>query len=108
MNKMFLNLLTCGCAVVLLTGCAVITPVAGGAGGALYSNVSGPVAVGQGGSGSKVGMAKATGIICFATGDASIEAAKRSAGITKVHHVDYKVVSILGIYAEYTTIVYGE
>jgi len=29
-------------------------------------------------------------------------------GITKVHHVDCKVQNILGIYAKYTTIVYGE
>jgi len=32
----------------------------------------------------------------------------KNGGITKVHHVDSKVKNILGVYAEYTTVVYGE
>ena len=45
-----------------------------------------------------------------ATGDASIEAACKKAGITKIHHVDWKVVSDIpfGIKTIYTTTVYGE
>ncbi|MDX9867333.1 MAG: TRL-like family protein [Kiritimatiellia bacterium] len=57
---------------------------------------------------AKRGQAKSTGIICFATGDASIGAAMRNGGITKVHHVDYDVKNILFIYSEVNTIVYGE
>ena len=57
---------------------------------------------------AKRGQAKATGIICFATGDASIGAAMRNGGITKIHHVDYDVKNILFLYNEVTTIVYGE
>lgn len=41
-------------------------------------------------------------------GDASIAAAADEGGITKVHHIDYNYRNILGIYAKYTTIVYGE
>jgi len=41
-------------------------------------------------------------------GDASIQAAMQNGGITKIHHVDYKVTSVLGVYATYTTVVYGE
>jgi len=55
-----------------------------------------------------MGTAKATAIIGIATGDASIAAAMSNGGITKVHHVDTEVTNILGIYATYTTVVYGE
>lgn len=43
-----------------------------------------------------------------ATGDASIEAAAKAGGITKIHHVDFENFSILGIYATFTTVVYGD
>jgi hypothetical protein len=76
--------------------------------GSLYTSLKGPVAVGTASSSSKTGTAKATAIIGIATGDASIQAAMENGGITKVHHVDSSVKNILGIYAEYTTVVYGE
>ncbi len=41
-------------------------------------------------------------------GDASISAAMAEGGITKIHHVDSKVFQVLGLYAKYETIVYGE
>jgi hypothetical protein len=44
----------------------------------------------------------------IATGDASIDSAAKSAGIKTIHHVDYQSKSILGLYAEFTVIVYGE
>ena len=56
----------------------------------------------------KMGVAKASGIICFCEGDASIKAAMANGNITKVHHVDREVRNILGIVAEYSTIVWGE
>jgi hypothetical protein len=54
------------------------------------------------------GHGEGAAIIGIATGDASIEAAMKNGGIKKVHHVDTQVKNILGIYAEYITIVYGE
>ena len=39
---------------------------------------------------------------------ASIQAAMKNGGIKKIHHVDYEVKHFLGIYAEFTTVVYGE
>lgn len=57
---------------------------------------------------SKVGKATASGIICFTEGDSSIKAAMDNGGITKIHHIDYKVKNILGIIGSSTTIVYGE
>ena len=56
----------------------------------------------------KMGTATASGIICFTEGDASLTAAMENGGITKVHHVDYKVKNILGIVGSSTTIVWGE
>jgi len=56
----------------------------------------------------KPGVSQATGILFFATGDASVGAAMDEGGITKVHHVDAEVFSVLGLYATHKTIVYGE
>ena len=97
---LFLGLFAAGC----FTGCTVVTPM----NGSIYTELSGPVAMGPAATASKRGEAKATSIVGVALGDASIEAAMKNGGITKVHHVDTKVKNIVGVYAEYTTIVYGE
>jgi hypothetical protein len=89
-----------------LSSCAfVATPVSG----FIYTDVKGPIAVTDNTGSSKVGTGKMQSILGWvATGDASIEAAAKSAGITKIHHVDYQSTSILGIIASFTVIVYGE
>lgn len=94
-------------ACVALTGC--VMPLAAVNGHLLTMDVKGPVAVGDSTAGcEQKGVAEATGIICFSMGDASIDAAMKDGGITKIHHVDCKVFQVLGLYAKYTTIVYGE
>jgi len=95
-------------ALTLLGGCVVPSgaPVSGSL---VTMDVKGPVAVGDSTVGcTKVGRAEATGIVFFAQGDASIEAAMKAGQITKIHHVDCNVFSVLGLYAKYETIVYGE
>lgn len=90
----------------LLFSCGLVkTPITGGA----YTNVKdGLLVTGNSGS-SKVGTAEAVGYLgLVALGDASIQAAAKSAGITKIHHVDYEAKSILGIVNNYTIFVYGE
>ena len=88
-----------------LTGCAVgHAPVTA----LITLEEKGPVAMGTAAGASKVGRAEAWGILVFATGDASISAAMRNGGITRIHHVDHETSSFLGVYAKYTTIVYGE
>jgi hypothetical protein len=42
-----------------------------------------------------------------ATGDASVTAAKAAGGITKVAHIDHTSKNILGLFAEFCTIVKG-
>lgn len=87
---------------ILLTGCASYIPV-----GAFYN---------QGKQGiqdnneptPKTGRACINSFLAFvATGDASVEAAKRNGGITKVATIDYEVNNVLGFIGEYCTVVRG-
>jgi hypothetical protein len=77
--------------------------------GYLYTNVSGPVAVGASqDTPTKVGRATSRSIFgVYAVGDASIDTAAKNGGITRIHHVDYETQSVLGVIADYTTVVYG-
>jgi hypothetical protein len=90
------------------SGCAsAAAPVSGG----LWMDVKGPFTVAGDGavSSTKVGKATAGSILGWiATGDASIEAAAKAGEITKISHVDHHSTNIIGILADYTTIVYGE
>jgi hypothetical protein len=98
-----LSVLICG---AVLGGCAVVgsAPVTA----PITVDMKGPVAVGPAAGSSKIGRAEAWGILVYASGDASIATAMRNGGITRVHHVDHETMNILGVYAKYTTIVYGE
>ncbi len=97
---------TLGCILLMVAavGCAngpVVYPIT--------VDTKGPVAVGDSIlPATKVGRAKAQGIVLVGIGDASITAAAKDAGITKIHHVDTDVLNVLGIYSRYETIVYGE
>ncbi|MFH1039185.1 MAG: TRL-like family protein [PVC group bacterium] len=92
---------------VAVTGC--ISPVGAPIMGAIYTGVKGPgYAIESTATFSKVGQSEAQAIICVATGDASVQTAAQSVGITKIHHVDVDYMSILGVYGKVTTTVYGE
>jgi hypothetical protein len=108
MKKLIAAMALACVSVVLLSGCAVVSPISGGTQGMLFTQTDAAVAVGSGSGADKVGTAESTAIICFATGDSSISKAMANGGITKIHHVDCKVFSVLGVYAKYTTVVYGE
>lgn len=74
----------------------------------IYTGVKGPVTATSNNVGSKVGQGEASNILgLIATGDASINTAANSAGISEISHVDYETTSILGIYSSYTIYVYG-
>jgi hypothetical protein len=105
MRKSASHLVLALCAATLVTGCTVgQAPVTA----LLTLDMKGPVAVGPAAGSAKVGRAEAWGILVYATGDASISAAMRNGGITRIHHVDHETINILGVYARYITIVYGE
>lgn len=94
-------------AVTLLYGCAgVRSPVTNGF---IVTAVQGPVGITQADTYSKTGTSSCNSILGLVSlGNASIEAAMKDGGITKIHHVDHKSFSLLGLYAKFTTIVYGE
>ena len=69
-----------------------------------------PVAVSSNPIGAKTGSAKADVFLRVFSfgGDASIQTAAKSGGITRVATVDMKVTDLLGLIQTYTTIVTGE
>lgn len=95
-------------AVFSSTGCAAVAT--GGntfALGLIYSGYKSSGAVGTAAA-TKRGEACASSILgAIATGDASIEEAKRAGGITQIAFVDHDQFSILGLYATSCTIVHG-
>ena len=104
--------------VVSLAGCAGMssqvfnggTPV----GGWVYTDVTAPsqrlhAPLNKEATALKVGKATAISVLgIVAIGNASIDRAMKNGHITKINHIDHKVMSVLGIYAEWTVIVYGE
>jgi hypothetical protein len=92
--------------IALFSSCAMVkSPVSG----YLYTDTKAPFAVTGNTGSTKVGTAQSKSILGWvALGDASIEAAAKSAGITKIHHVDEHVKNYVGFYAIYTVVVYGE
>jgi hypothetical protein len=93
--------------VTLLYGCAgVRSPVTNGF---LVTAVQGPVGITQADTYSKTGTSSCVAVLgIVSAGNASIEAAIKDGGITKIHHVDHKSFSLLGLFAKFTTIVYGD
>ena len=92
------------CLAGILGGCATSVPV-----GSLYAEIALPVnATSVGIASPKVGTASCTSILALiATGDCSIEAAKKNGGISTFSHVDWDAKNILGIYGKYKITVYG-
>lgn len=90
-----------------LGGCANVS----GPAPAALSFYAAPVALGPQDSAapSKRGESCAANILgLVATGDASIDTAKKNAGITRVASVDHSSTRVLGYYARFCTIVKGE
>ncbi len=99
-----LSLVLVAGASVLLLGCASPTPI-----GVFYTEVTLPAVATSNAQATKTGVSECTSILgLVSVGDASIAAATRNGGITKIHSVDWNAKSILGIYSEYQTIVRGE
>ena len=92
-------------ALVLLSGCAAapFQP------GLIYTGQKLPLEAPNQGQCVKTGTSSVTNILgLFATGDASIAAAKKAGGITKVDSVDVSHSGFLTLYSRTTTEVCGE
>jgi hypothetical protein len=95
-------------ALAALNGCAMAQGGNAHAMGTIYSGYKSPGNVGTAAAG-KTGQACISSILgVVATGDASLEAAKKAGGITTVAHVDHEQFSVLGVYATSCTIVHGQ
>jgi hypothetical protein len=103
--------------VHLLTGCGLgaLTGAGEYPSGSLYTATQTPhrrvtyAADGPGKTGDKSGESCASGFLgIVAMGDASLQAAKKAAGITELHSVEYKGTNILGLYTQGCTVVHGK
>ena len=109
LNSNFIILSALLLSAVYLAGCGAhaVSPVTG----LLHTDVKGPVMATSNTieDGYASGSASATSILgLIAKGDASVETAARNGGITKIYFVNHSSENILGIFATYTTTVYGE
>ncbi len=102
--KRFASVVVALVAALVVSGCL---PVYSPAIGILYTEVWGPIDAG-GKVGAKEGQSCAQSVLMLvATGDASIKAAAHAGGIKRIDSVDHYSRSILGILAEFCTIVRG-
>jgi hypothetical protein len=104
--------LLCGVVFVAagLVGCGVVAPVVPPI-AAVYTSVNAPLDTDLQDTklGPKKGEASCMSILgLVAVGDASIREAAKNGGITTIQSADYNYVNVLGVYQEFTTIVYGE
>lgn len=102
--------------VALCAGCAAwkapVVPPAGG----IYTHYSAPLTLNDTPAPvcQKHGQSATSYFALFypfysgAWGDAALQAAAKDGGITKIHYADYEVLSVLGVYAEFTVRAYGE
>jgi hypothetical protein len=107
--KRLVSFLSAVVAASVLAGCM---PVGHGGIGAPTMGVLYTEVWGAGMAGDRVGAKEGTACVqsvlgLVATGDSSIRAAAKSGGITKIDSVDFYVRNIVGVLAEYCTIVRG-
>lgn len=118
-SRKLLLVLTLTAASSLMSGCAQMgyteAPVAVPFGG-LYQQTKAPLSYKTPFKVSdKVGRAYTSYIgypanpaLSASVGDASIQTAAKSAGITKIHHIDYARTNILNVFTRIEVFVYGE
>ena len=93
---------------------ALVLSLLAGCGGLIYTGVKTPMTqISTPLSetpGDKVGKSTCKSYVWVVTvGDCSIKAAMKNGGISKVHHVDTDITSVLaGFYADLTIVVYGD
>jgi len=105
MKKTFIRVIAVVAIAVGMQSCIATQAGVGG----IYTDVKQGETATSNIRGSKVGTSKACSYVgLVAIGDASIDAAAKDGGITRISHVDSHKKSFLGIITSTTTIVYGE
>jgi TRL-like protein family len=104
MRKVMLTLVAMS--ALALGGCAIVaTPAIGG----LYTDVQWPGGATSNVGSSKSGKGECTSILAIvATGDCSVQTIAKSAGISRIHHVDNHTTQIWFVYGKLEVTVYGE
>lgn len=99
------NVLLLALASLFLASCAMVGPT----GGAVYHDIKYGQFATENTAATKTGTACQSSVLgLVAQGDASIEAAKKDGGITKVSSIDSSSTNVVfGIYNKYCTIVKG-
>lgn len=112
MKKIFISLLFGAILCLCMNSCSLATGLFSGTTGmtgSVYTGYTEPVTVTSNSCGQKVGSAKCVSVLgLLAMGDAGVQEAARKAGITKISHVDKKVLSVLGLFTIHEFFVYGE
>lgn len=102
-----IGLITLLASALFVTGCASVASPVGN--GVILTSVDGPVTVTENVGSKKKGEACASNVLgLFATGDASIEKARRQGDVAKVSSVDHSSFSLLFLYSKFCTVVHGE
>ncbi len=106
MIRKLVTTMVVGVSALVLCGCAmVVAPV----NGMFYGDVQWAQGATSNASWSKSGSGVCkTYLGLFSQGDASIESIAKSAGITRIHHIDAHSKNIWVLYGEYTVTVYGD
>ena len=109
--RIVLGIVVLGLVCVTLTGCAgmvapLVPPPA-----FVFTSITAPLDLDYDNTPvpSKKGTASTINVLYLvAVGDASARAAAEDGGITTIQNADYELLSVLGVFSKYTTIVYGE
>jgi hypothetical protein len=109
-------LLVLAAVAALCTGCVAWKAPVVPPSGAIYTHYKAPLTLNdqpaplceKSGKSSTSYLALFYPAYSVAWADAAIETAAKEGGLQKVHYADYEVLSVLGIYAEFTVRVYGE
>jgi hypothetical protein len=106
MRKIFISLILFH---LFLTSCAITGLNSRTGPGSVFTDVTESISNSATTTGSKQGEACAMNILGIASiGDASIIAARKNGGISKVATVDAKYFNVLALFGKYCTIVTGE
>ena len=97
----------CACVMAFVSGC-IVAPFQPPMG--VVSVVKAPLSTeGDFSASPKYGESSSVSILGIAaTGDCSIDAAVKSAGLKKINHIDYGYLNIIGVFQKTTVYVYGE
>ena len=106
-NNLIRNLSAVSILSMTLFGCAA-SPIQGWINNTSHPGMGSVGVVDNTAKPSKTGTSLCQHVLGIAWGDCSINAAKNSGNIKKVHSVDHKTLNIWVFYGEYETIVRGE